>query len=126
VNGFLVFRGKISDVDRRIEGGWNLGDAKMDGIDAFEGQELVLNFQNEHLAVLVDGEFKATVPDLIAVLDGETGEPITTEALRYGMRVAVIAFPCAPQWREPDALALAHPCYFGYDVDYIPVEEHFT
>lgn len=123
VHGFLVFRGKITDVDRRVEGGWNRGDAKMDGIGDFEGQELQLDFQNEHLAVRVDGEFKATVPDLIAVLDGETGEPITTETLRYGMRVAVIAFPCAPQWREADALALAHPRYFGYDVNYIPVEE---
>ena len=125
VNGYLVFRGKITDVDRRIEGGWNLGDARMDGIDNFNGQELLLHFQNEHLAVKVDGEFKATVPDLIAVLDSETGEPITTEALRYGMRVAVIAFPCAPQWREPETLKLAHPRYFGYDVEYIPVEERF-
>ena len=41
------------------------------------------------------------------------------------MRVAVIAFPCAPQWREPAALELAHPRYFGYDVDYVPVEECF-
>jgi len=123
VDGYLVFRGKITDVDRRVEGGWNRGDAKMEGIGTFEGQQLQLDFQNEHLAVRVNGEFKATVPDLIAVLDGETGEPITTETLRYGMRVAVIAFPCAPQWREPDALALAHPRYFGYDVDYVPVEE---
>ena len=71
----------------------------------------------------VDGAYAATTPDLIAVLDNETGEPITTEALRYGMRVAVIAFPCAPQWREPAALDLVHPRYFGYDVDYVPVEE---
>ena len=125
VGGFLIFRGKITDVDRRIEGGWNRGDARMAGIDAYEGRELQLDFQNEHLAARVDGEFAATVPDLIAVLDSETGEPITTEALRYGMRVAVIAFPCAPQWREPAALALAHPRYFGYDVDYVPVEERF-
>ncbi len=125
VGGFLIFRGKITDVDRRIEGGWNRGDAKMSGSGDFAGQELLLEFQNEHLAVRVDGEFAATVPDLIAVLDSETGEPITTEALRYGMRVAVIAFPCAPQWREPAALELAHPRYFGYDVDYVPVEERF-
>ena len=126
VGGFLVFRGKITDVDRRIVGGWNRGDAKMAGTGDFSGQELLLEFQNEHLAVRGNGEFAATVPDLIAVLDSETGEPITTEALRYGMRVAVIAFPCAPQWREPAALELAHPRYFGYDVDYIPVEARFA
>ena len=71
----------------------------------------------------MDGEFAATTPDLIAVLDSETAQPITTEALRYGMRVAVIAIPCAPQWRASQALALVHPRYFGYDVDYVPVEE---
>ena len=125
VDGFLVFRGKITDVDRRIEGGWNRGDAKMAGTGDFAGSDLLLEFQNEHLVVRVDGEFAATTPDLIAVLDSETGEPITTEALRYGMRVAVIAFPCAPQWREPAALELAHPRYFGYDVDYLPVEERY-
>ena len=78
------------------------------------------------MVLRVDGEFVATTPDLIAVLDGETGEPITTEALRYGMRVAVIAFPCAPQWREPAALELISPRYFGYDIDYVPVEERFA
>jgi hypothetical protein len=125
VGGFLIFKGKIIDVDRRIEGGWNLGDSQMEGIEEFNGQTLLLNFQNEHLAALVDGEFKVTVPDLIAVLDADTGEPITTEALRYGMRVAVIGFPCAPQWREPAALEMVHPRYFGYDVDYVPVEERY-
>ena len=125
VGGFLVFRGKVTDVDRRIAEGFAKGDAKMAGGGEFYGQELMLNFQNEHLVVRVDGEFAATTPDLIAVLDSETGEPITTEALRYGMRVAVIAFPCAPQWREPAALDLVHPRYFGYDVDYVPVEERF-
>jgi hypothetical protein len=126
VNGFLVFKGKITDVDRQIKGGWNLGDARMEGVDEFRGQKLQLDFQNEHLAVRVDGAFKATVPDLIAVLDVDTGQPITTEGLRYGTRVAVIAFPCAPQWREPAALKLAHPGHFGYDVEYIPVEERFA
>ena len=125
VDGFLLFRGKITDVDRRIEGGWNKGTATMGGTGDYSGRELLLDFQNEHLAARIDGAFAATVPDLIAVLDGETGEPITTEALRYGMRVAVIAFPCAPQWREPEALKLAHPRYFGYDVDYVPVEDRF-
>ena len=125
VHGFLLFRGKITDVDRRVVTGFARGGATMAGIGDFEGKELLLLFQNEHLVAQIDGEFAATTPDLIAVLDSETGRPITTEALRYGMRVAVIAIPCAPQWREPAALALVHPRYFGYDVDYVPVEERF-
>jgi len=126
VGGFLVFRGKVTDVDRRITAGFAKGNASMAGNGEFAGKLLELEFQNEHLVLRVDDQYVATTPDLIAVLDAETGEPITTEALRYGMRVAVIAFPCAPQWRESAALALVHPRYFGYDVDYVPVEERFS
>jgi len=125
VGGFLIFHGKIGDVQRRTEAGFAKGDAFMEGVDAYAGQKLQLSFQNEHLAVRIDGEFKVTVPDLITVLDIDTGEPITTEGLRYGMRVAIISFPCTPKWRTPGGMALVGPRYFGYDVDYVPVEERY-
>ena len=55
----------------------------------------------------------------------ETGEPITTEGLRYGFRVAVVGIPCADAWRTEPGLALVGPRYFGYDVPFVPVEERF-
>ncbi len=122
VGGFLIFKGKIGDVARRTEAGFAKGDARITGIDEYAGQVLELNFQNEHLIVKIDGEFKVTVPDLITVLDVDTGEPITTESMRYGFRVAVVAIPCADKWRTPKGLALVGPRYFGYDTEYIPVE----
>ena len=84
-----------------------------------------MSFQNEHLAARIDGEFKVTVPDLLAVLDVDTGEPITTEGLRYGFRVAIIAIPCAEKWRSPKGLEIVGPAYFGYETDYVPVEERY-
>jgi len=125
VGGYLIFKGKIGDVERRTEGGFARGEAHIEGIDDYAGQQLILNFQNEHLAVRINGEFKVTVPDLITLLDVDTGEPITTESMRYGFRVAVIAIPCTPKWRTPEGLKLVGPRYFGYDVDYVPVEERY-
>lgn len=125
VGGFLVFKGKIGDVARRTEGGFARGDAQIVGIDEYTGQTLQLSFQNEHLVVRIDGEYRVTVPDLIALLDVDTGEPITTESMRYGYRVAVIAMPCTEKWRTPKGLELVGPRYFGYDVDYVPVEERY-
>jgi DUF917 family protein len=125
VGGFLVFKGKIGDVERRTEGGFARGEAHISGIDEYAGHELLLNFQNEHLAVRIDGEFRVTVPDLITLLDVDTGEPITTEAMRYGYRVAVIGIPCSEKWRTPEGLKLVGPRYFGYDVDYVPVEARY-
>jgi DUF917 family protein len=125
LGGFQVFTGKIADVARRTETGFARGEARIDGAGEDAGSKLELRFQNEHLAALREGEIVVSVPDLIVVLDAETGEPITTEELRYGFRVTVVATPCDRRWRTPEGLALAGPRYFGYDVDYVPVEQRF-
>ena len=125
VGGYEIFKGKIGDVERRTEAGFAKGDAYMEGLDEYAGQRLKLSFQNEHLVVSIDDEIRVTVPDLITVLDIDTGEPITTEAMRYGNRVVVIGIPCTEKWRTPEGLALVGPRYFGYDVDYVPVEENY-
>jgi hypothetical protein len=125
VGGYQIFKGKIADVQRRTEAGFARGDAFIDGIDEFAGKRLQMSFQNENLVAMIDGTPVVTVPDLIATLDLDTGEPITTEGLRYGFRVAIIAMPCAPQWRTPAGLELVGPQYFGYDIPYVPVEERY-
>ena len=120
--GFLAFKGKVVDLQRRTVGGFARGTAFIEGLDEYSGSRLEVNIQNEHLVAIRDGEYVITVPDLIAILDVDTAEPITTEALRYGFRVAVIGIPCDPRWRTAKGLELAGPRYFGYDVDYVPVE----
>lgn len=126
VGGYLIFKGKIGDVERRTEAGFAKGDAYLEGLDEYAGQQLQLSFQNEHLVAKINGEIKVSVPDLITVLDIDTGEPITTEAMRYGYRVAIIGIPCSHHWRTEAGLALVGPEYFGYNVAYVPVEEQFA
>ncbi len=123
--GFEVFRGKVVDVQRRTVAGFARGEATFEGTDEYAAQTLKLNFQNENLVAILDGQIMVSVPDLITVLDAETGEPITTEGLRYGFRVLVLGIPCSPKWRTPEGLALVGPRYFGYDIDYVPVEERY-
>ena len=60
------------------------------------------------------------------ILDAEKGEPITTEGLRYGYRVVVLGIPCNAKWRTPAGLKLVGPRYFGYQIDYVPVEERYA
>jgi uncharacterized protein len=123
LGGHRLFEGKVVDVERRTVGGFARGEARIEGTGADAGASLAIRFQNEHLVASRDGEIAATVPDLIVVLDAETGEPITTEELRYGFRVTVLAAPCDARWRTEAGLALVGPRYFGYDVDYVPIEE---
>jgi DUF917 family protein len=83
--------------------------------------ELRIEFQNENLIARRDGEVLATVPDLITLVTEEEGEPIGTEVLRYGLRVAVLGMPCAPHLQTEAALRNVGPRAFGYDVDYTPL-----
>lgn len=125
LDGYRLFDGKISDVQRRTEGGFAKGQARIEGAGPDTGSTLVVCFQNEHLVAIRDGQVVASAPDLIIVLDAETGVPITTEQLRYGFRVSVIAAVCDFRWRTGPGLALVGPRAFGYDFEYIPLEERF-
>jgi DUF917 family protein len=120
--GYLIWRGKVGDVARRTETGFARGEATIAGVDEYDGQSLTIAFQNEFLIARAGERVLATTPDLITVLDDETGEPITTESLRYGFRVSVLAMPGDPRWRTPAGLAVVGPGYFGYDVSYVPIE----
>jgi hypothetical protein len=119
--GRRLFSGKIMDVQRRTERGFARGEAVFRGLGDDEGHTLVIRFQNENLIALRDDEPVATVPDLITVLDAESGEPITTENLRFGFRVVVVGMPCAPAWRTAAGLTLVGPKVFGYDVEFQPL-----
>jgi DUF917 family protein len=122
-NGYVIWRGKIGDVARRTVTGFARGETTIDGVDEFDGRSLEVAFQNEFLVARTSDDVLATTPDLITMLDDETGEPITTEGLRYGFRVFVLSIPCDPRWRTPEGLKLVGPGYFGYDTPYIPIEE---
>ncbi|MFK8081739.1 MAG: DUF917 domain-containing protein [Granulosicoccus sp.] len=124
LSGVRLFEGRVMDVDRRTEGGFARGTCTLLGLSSDEGNTLVLEFQNEFLLARTEGSDPlAMTPDLICLLDLETGQPITTEQIRYGFRVVVFGLPCDPQWRTARGLELVGPRYFGYDVDFTPIEE---
>jgi len=122
LNAQTIFEGRVVDIARRTETGFARGDAKFEGVDAYRGHSYRIAFQNEFLIAERDGKPLVTTPDLITLLDADTGAPITTETLRFGLRVTAIAIPCAPQWRTPAGLKLIGPRYFGYDVEYRPFD----
>jgi uncharacterized protein len=119
--GRVLLAGKVIDVERRSSDGFVRGTAT---IAAFDGsQKVTLTFQNEHLVARTDGQVLAIVPDLISVLDTQTAQPITTEALRYGQRVRVFLISTPPIMRTPEALDVFGPRAFGLNEEWQPVEE---
>ncbi|PJF26532.1 MAG: DUF917 domain-containing protein [Phototrophicales bacterium] len=119
-HGRVLFRGKIVDVERRTVQGFARGRMRLAPFGG--GAEMVIDFQNENLIARVDGAIVAAVPDLISLIGLEDGEPIGTESLRYGLRVAVLGMPAPKELKTPRALEFVGPAAFGYpDVQFTPM-----
>lgn len=116
----VIFHGRIKDIERRTIGGFARGTARFDGAEDWRGQTLRLDFQNEFLMAERNGQVIVTTPDLITLLEAETGTPVTADSLRYGLRLVALAMEAPDHWRSPEGIKLVGPRYFGYPVDYTP------
>jgi hypothetical protein len=56
---------------------------------------------------------------------GAGGTPISTEGLRYGLRVAILALPAHPMLKTSEALSMVGPAAFGYTCSYEPFNARF-
>ena len=122
-NGHRLFKGKVTDINRKTEDGFAKGKATIEGLDEYKDEECFLHFQNEHLLAETKDKVLCMTPDLITVLDSDTGMPITTEGLRYGARCVVVGMPANPKWRTTKGIEVAGPRYFGYGLDFTPLED---
>ncbi|RVX70342.1 hypothetical protein B0A52_05841 [Exophiala mesophila] len=135
----ILFRGKIVAVERRLFKGHSYGEITIKQVQAdeeenrhevaavAEGGVLKIPFKNENIYakhVAEDGSesYIATVPDLISVLDTQSGLALGVPEYRYGLMVTVLAIACSPRWTDtPRGLEYGGPKAFGYDIEYRPV-----
>jgi hypothetical protein len=122
--GRRLFDGTISDVERKTTEGFLRGRARIGGLDGDRGRELTLEFQNEFAIGFLAGAPHVMTPEIICVMDADSGDAIGTETLRYGQRVVVGALPCAPVLMTEKGLAHVGPRAFGYDVDFRSLFAH--
>lgn len=112
--GIEVTRGVITDIVHTLEKGFLKGCVTIVG----ESNATVI-FKNEYLVAERDGTLCATTPDIIALLDTETGAALTTESLARGLRCALVVFQSPESWRTPEGLKLVGPQAFGFSTSYV-------
>jgi DUF917 family protein len=136
-----LFRGKIIGVERRLWKGHSYGEITIQQTAEEEEEEpsenkktvatggvLKIPFKNENIYakhIADDGkeEYVAMVPDLIAVLDTQSGKALGVPEYRYGVMVTVLGMTCSPRWSDtPKGLEIGGPAAMGYkDVVYKPL-----
>jgi DUF917 family protein len=114
----IVCEGVIVDIDQQIRDGFLRG-----SFSVMEGSErVVVHYQNEYLLAEKDGVPLVSTPDILIPLERETGTPVTSESLQYGLRVVLAALPSPALWRTERGLSLVGPEVFGYRVDYASIK----
>ena len=122
--GKLLMTAKIIDLQRHLKGGFAVGHITLEGFGNFLGDNGRIDLQNEFLVFWRNDLVEVCTPDLIVVLDSDTGLPITTEMLRYGQRIAVLGLPAHPLMRSAEALKVVGPTAFGYSkITFNPMED---
>jgi DUF917 family protein len=124
-NGYKLFTGTVIKSEERGDRGFNWVEATLEGSGQFKGHTYKIFVKNENIIGWFDGELDAISPDYIYNLDPETGH--STLGVGYGgyvieEKVALIGVPAPNQWRSKKGIELIGPRHFGFDFDYVPIE----
>lgn len=123
LRGVRLFDGEIISCSRKEEGGFMWGEIKLVGVGEFASETYKLWYKNENLIGWRNGRLDVTTPDLIALVDAQTGEGIynwSDDSLVRERRCTVIGRKADPLWLSPRGLELFGPRHFGFDFDYLP------
>ena len=121
--GHLLFEGRVSRKDWEDRDGYMFGTTTIEGSDRFAGHTLRVWFKNENHVSWLDEQPWVGSPDLIVIADRRTGEGITNTLVDAGREVAVVGIRGLEAFRSERGLGCAGPRYFGFDIDYRPIEE---
>lgn len=116
--GRSLFRGKVIEVERDTATGYGRGSLVLEHLND-RSRLLTVEFQNENLVAVEQGEVLAVVPDLICTLRVEDLTAVTTEQFKYGLELEIVRIPAPAQWRTTAGLGLVGPSAFGYRTPYV-------
>jgi DUF917 family protein len=120
LKGHVMLEGRIVKKTWESRDGYMYGDLYIDAVDGRKGR---IWLKNENHVLWIDDVVKATSPDLITIHDRGSGESDTNTNIQEGMEVVVIVSPAPKQLKTAQAVMAHGPRHYGFDFDYIPVEE---
>jgi DUF917 family protein len=121
--GWVLFRGVVTKREWQNTKGYQVGTTEIAGAGKYNGHSFRIWFKNEHHISWLDGRPYVTSPDLLAVVQNPSAEPITNTYLAEGDEVAVVGMKTVAAYRSPEGIAVIGPRHFGFDLDYRPIEE---
>ncbi len=128
LQGKRIFEGQIERLDEEAKLGFYFTVCSLQGDGACRGRTAKLVIKNETMLLEVDGKTRAIFPDLVLLLEPETGRGLMSVELRSCMKIVLVGVPCHPRLREAvrseaGAAAFSPERYGCPDLRYRPIEE---
>jgi DUF917 family protein len=121
--GWRLFEGVVTGKDWEDRGGYMYGTTHIQGTGDYEGHRLDVWFKNENHVSWLDGEPWVCSPDLVT-LAYRDGEGTTNTLIKAGDEVVAVGMKGLEAFRTEFGLnEAAGPRYYGFDIDYVPIEE---
>jgi len=121
LSGWVIFRGVVDAYDWKDESGFLTGNLVIKGSGRWGGLVFRSWIKNEHIMAFLNDKPIVMSPDLIIVM-GSSG-PVTNDGVKIGEEVAAVGVPAPRIWRSERGLELFGPRRFGFNFEYVPVEE---
>ncbi|AOL17461.1 hypothetical protein BFU36_12885 [Sulfolobus sp. A20] len=99
VKGRILFHGKVVDVRRINLPGFNSAIVTIEGLEEYKDYMAKLYVKNEYLLFEVNNNIISIAPNIINLVDYKN-KIITSDMIKYGIRVRVIGIPVSSKWRE--------------------------
>lgn len=123
LEGWRLFEGVVTGKEWQDKEGVMVGETYIEGTGRFSQKRMKVWFLNENHVCWLDDHPYVFSPDLIILANPQTGEGYTNTEIKAGDRVSVIGAKSFPLFRTELGLRYFGPRYWGFDFDYVPIEE---
>ena len=123
-DGWRLFDGVVTGKRWEDAGGFMFGTLEIAGTAGWTNHSMRVWFKNEIHVTWLDGQPWICSPDLVTLVDPDTGRGFTNTDIAVGDRVTAVGMRGLEVMRRADLLRTASgPEYFGFDIGYVPIEQ---
>lgn len=125
VHGYKLFHGIVQRDETHGDRGFTWSNVILEGIKEDAGHTYKISVKNENIATWLDGVPDAMAPDFIQNLEpnGDAHAGPGLGAYRVGAEIIMIGWPNDARFRSPKGIEVFGPRHFGFDFDYVPIEQ---
>jgi DUF917 family protein len=121
--GWRLFQGVVTGKDWEDRDGYMFGTTHVRGTGDYEGQTLDVWFKNENHVSWLNGKPWVCSPDLVSLIYPGSGEGTSNTLVKEDEEVVAVGMKGLEAFRTEFGLNRASgPRYFGFDIDYVPIE----